>query len=90
MRSKLLIFSIIFMSMFIVTGCGNRTVVSCTHNGSTVKYEIEKGKIISASENGKKATNEELEAMKMFNSETNEETLENIKDVWDLVGAECK
>ena len=94
MKKKIII-SILILTVFLITGCGKKASLTCTYNNQSTTYEIDKGKIISAytTTNGSKreATETELETMKtMYNSDTNEETVEAIKGVFSLVGATCK
>lgn len=90
MKSKVLISLIVGLGIFTLTGCGAKTTVTCTYNGQNVKYEVEKGKIVAAYNGDTKVSESDLEAMEMFASETNEETVEAIKDLWTSVGGTCK
>lgn len=85
--------SILVLMLLITTGCGKKTL-TCTYDGESVKYEIKNGKIVNAysTSNGKteKATAEELEDMEYFNSDSDEETIKNIKNTMGFIGATCK
>ena len=86
---------ILILMLLITTGCSKNKTLTCTYNNESVKYEIKDGKIINAytvtGSGTKKATEEELEVMKStYNSNSNEETIENIKSIFELVDATCK
>lgn len=94
MKNRFIV-SILILCLFFITGCDKKESVTCTYNNQSTTYEIEKGKIISAytvtNGNKREASDTELETMKtMYNSDTNEETIEAIKGVFSLVGATCK
>lgn len=85
--------SVLILMLLLTTGCG-KTTLTCTYNNQSVKYEIKNGKItnVYSTVNGKttEATEEELEQMAYFNSDSDEETIESIKSTFKLVGATCK
>lgn len=86
---------ILILMLLITTGCSKTKTLTCTYNNESVKYEIKDGKIINAytvTDSGtRKATEEELEVMKStYNSDSNEEAIRKIKDIFDLVDATCK
>ena len=85
--------SVLVLMLLLTTGWGKKTL-TCTYNDTTVKYEIKNGKVVNAyrTSNGEtiKATEEELESMKYFNSDSDKETIESIKSTMALANATCK
>lgn len=85
--------SVLVLMLLLTTGCGKKTL-TCTYDDESVKYEIKNGKIVNAYSTSdgkiKKATAEELEDMEYFNSDSDDETIKNIKDTMGFIGATCK